>query len=280
LTAQQQQPVQLQLTGTELLDQVEAAGKKYIAFASEYDLVAWALFHAATHGQQAWETAPRLVYTSPIRQCGKSRAQEVGAHLSYHEQSTVNISVAALVRSIHEYDPPTLHLDEYDTVFGKRGQQEGSEDLRGILNAGFSRGKPYRRWNVQTREQEVCPTFCMATLAGIGDLPDTVEDRSIILHMRRRAKNEEISSFRLRRDRLPLEALGKLLHVWIGQHLEWLKSYEPVLPVDDRDADKWEPLVCRTTVVPRHHSRSGRIPRRWDESSPSLAAWACRRTTW
>ena len=44
---------QPQLTGAELLDRVEAAGQRFIAFSSEHDRVAWVLFHAATHGQPA-----------------------------------------------------------------------------------------------------------------------------------------------------------------------------------------------------------------------------------
>jgi hypothetical protein len=229
--------------GAALLNEVETAGKTYVVFSSEHDRVAWVLFHAATHAQPAWEHATRLVYTSPLRRCGKTRAQDVGAELGWNGQASVNISVAALVRSIDEQDPPTLHLDEYDTVFGKT-TREGAEDLRGILNAGFARGKPYRRWNVQTREQEVCPSFCMATLAGIGDLPDTIEDRSIVLHMRRRAKHEVVRPYRIRRDRPGLVALHDRLHTWVNGNIEKLRTAEPVMPVEDRDADKWEPLIA------------------------------------
>jgi hypothetical protein len=232
-----------QADGAPLLDEVEAVGRTYVAFSSEHDRVAWVLYHAATHAQPAWEHATRLIYTSPVRRCGKTRAQDVGSELGWRPQATVNISVAALVRSIDEQDPPTIHMDEYDTVFGKK-TREGAEDLRGIINAGFARGKPYRRWNVQTREQEVCPSFCMVTLAGIGDLPDTVEDRGIVLHMRRRAPGELIRPYRIRRDRPGLVALHDRLHTWVSGNLDRLKTAEPVSPVDDRDADKWEPLLA------------------------------------
>ena len=35
-------------------------------------------------------------------------------------------------------------------------------------------------------------------LAGIGDAPDTVEDRSVIIRMRRRAPDEKVLQFRVR----------------------------------------------------------------------------------
>jgi Protein of unknown function (DUF3631) len=242
--------------GAALLDEVEAIGRRYIAFTAEHDRIAWVLFHAATHAQSAWEHATRLVYTSPQRRCGKTRAQDIGAELGWNSQSTVNISVAALVRSIDESDPPTLHLDEYDTVFGGRKPTDSAEDLRGIINAGFARGKPYRRWNIQTREQEVCPSFCMVTLAGIGDLPDTIEDRAVILRMRRRAKTEIIQPYRIRRDRPALVKLNGRLHAWVHANLEKLRTTEPVMPVEDRDADKWEPLLAIADIA------GGRWPER------------------
>jgi hypothetical protein len=214
------------VTGAELLDQIETIGRKFIVFPSEHDRVAWVLFVAATHAQPAWEHATRLVYTSPLRRCGKTRAQDIGAELSWKAQSTVNISVAALGRSIEDADPPTLHLDEYDTVFSGRKPREGAEDLRGIINGGFARGKPYIRWNVQTREQEICPSFCMVTLAGIGELPDTIEDRAIVLHMRRRARSEEIQPYRIRRDRPALIELRDQLHAWVRANIDKLDKYE------------------------------------------------------
>ena len=77
------------------------------------------------------------------------QSQALGAdqRLAHKVLRTTNISPAALVRSIDENDPPTLILDEADTVFGaKRDHAEGAEDIRGILNAGPSRGWPYTRW--------------------------------------------------------------------------------------------------------------------------------------
>jgi hypothetical protein len=135
-------------------------------------------------------------------------------------------------------------LDEYDNVFGGRKRREGAEDLTGIINAGFARGKPYRRWNVQTNQQEVCPSFCMTTLAGIGDLPDTVMDRAIVLRMRRRAKTEIVQPYRIRRDQPALVEMNGRLHAWVHANVEKLKSAHPVMPVEDRDADKWEPLLA------------------------------------
>jgi hypothetical protein len=67
---------------------------------------------------------------------------------------------------------------------------EKAEHLRGILNAGFGRDRPYKRWDITSRSVQDCPTFAMAVLAEIGDMPDTIEDRAVIITMRRKAPGE------------------------------------------------------------------------------------------
>jgi hypothetical protein len=235
-----------QVNGAQVLDEVHSALTKYVAFPSLEAADAVTLFIAATHGQSVWEHATRLVIKSPLKRCGKTRLQECGAELCHRPLRTTNISSAALVRSINEDDPPTLVLDEGDVIFSKRRgeRSEGAEDLRGVLNAGHSRGWPYVRWDAAARRSEECPTFAMAIVSGIGDFPDTIEDRAIIVKMRRRAPGEQVAQFRRKRAIPPLQELRERLHAWISGHLETLGNAEPDLPVEDRAADCWEPLAA------------------------------------
>lgn len=232
--------------GAELLDEVDQTLTRYLVFPSRSAAVATVLWVAASHAQPAWEHATRLVAKSPLKRCGKSRVLDMLESLSHNVLPTANISPAALVRSIVESDPPTLLLDEADTIFGRRrgDRAEAAEDLRGILNAGHARGRPYIRWDMSARAIERCPTFAMVALAGIGDLPDTIEDRSVIITMRRRAPGERITPFRRRRDRPQLTELRDRLHAWIRAHLAELQAAVPTMPVEDREADVWEPLVA------------------------------------
>jgi hypothetical protein len=133
-------------------------------------------------------------------------------------------------------------VDEADTIFGTKRAAENNEDVRGILNAGHQRNRPYVRWDITTRSREACPTFAMAMLAAIGDLPDTIMDRAIVIRMRRRGPGEKVSPFRTRRDGPALRALRDRLHEWIRTHLDTLAAATPNLPVEDRAADTWEPL--------------------------------------
>ena len=100
------------------------------------------------------------------------------------------------------------------------------------------------RWDITTRSRELCPTFAMAMLAAIGGLPDTIADRAIDIRMRRRSPGEKVAPFRTRRDAPPLNKLRDQLHAWVRGNLPQLQEAVPDLPVEDRAADTWEPLVA------------------------------------
>jgi hypothetical protein len=228
--------------GAALLAELHTALTRYVALPSAEAADAVVLWIAATHAVPAWNCAPRLDITSPVKRCGKSRLLDIIEATCHDPLLTVNISPAALVRSVGT-DPPTLLLDEADTVFGPKSG-DNNEDLRGILNAGHSRNRPYVRWDVATRAPDRCPTFAMAALAGIGNLPDTITDRAVTVPMRRRAPGEAVDRYRDRRDGAPLKELGARLGDWARAHLAELRDAEPDMPVEDRAADTWEPLIA------------------------------------
>src|SRR5262249_39376618 len=99
-------------------------------------------------------------------------------------------------------------------------------------------------WDPSTRMREECATFAMVALAGIGDLPDTITDRAVIIRMRRRGPGESVSAFRTRRDAPPLHDLRGQLAGWAESQLDKLRDAVPEMPLDDRAADNWEPLVA------------------------------------
>lgn len=230
--------------GAALLGELHKALEYYVVFPSPEAADAVVLWTAATHAQGAWQHATRLHLSSPVKRCGKSRLLDIICATSHRPIITVNISPAALVRLIGD-DPPTLLIDEIDTVFGKKAS-ENHEDLRGILNAGHQRNRPYLRCVGVGANQQVqaFPSFAMAALAGIGSLPDTIEDRSVIIRMRRRAPGETVAPFRIRTDVPALQALGERVGAWVRSNSGRLADAHPDLPVSDRAADCWESLVA------------------------------------
>ncbi|WP_067807563.1 DUF3631 domain-containing protein [Actinomadura formosensis] len=227
--------------GAALLDSLRAALTRYVILPGSQAADAVTLWIAATHAQPAWPHAPRLVIRAPEKRCGKSRLLDVVEATCHAPFITVNSSPAAVYRSITD-DPPTLLVDEADTIFGPKA--EGNEDLRGLLNAGHQRNRPAKRYDANANRVESIPTFAMAALAGIGAMPDTIEDRAVVIRMRRRGPGETVAPFRHRRDRPPLRQLAADLAAWLRADLATLEAVEPPMPVEDRAADTWEPLVA------------------------------------
>jgi len=242
------------------LDALRSALLRYAVLPSPEALDATVLWTVATHAQGCWNTATRLVITAPEKRCGKSRLMDVIEATCHHPLMSVNISPAALVRSIGA-EPPTLLIDEADTVFKRGG---GNEPLRGILNAGHQRNRPYIRWQGNMRED--VPTFAMAAIAGIGDMPDTVMDRAVVVRMRRRRADEHVSPFRIGRDDVALHALREEIAEWTVKHADELAVADPRLPVEDRAADNWAPLVAIADA------EGGDWPRRARKAAITLTA--------
>ncbi|MEV4728742.1 DUF3631 domain-containing protein [Saccharopolyspora sp. NPDC049426] len=230
-----------QPNGAGLLDQLHTALTRYVILPSPQAVDAVVLWIAATHAQPAWAHAPRLVIRAPEKRCGKSRLLDVVEAVCYEPLITVNASPSAIYRSITD-DPPTMLVDEADTIFG--AEAASNEDLRGLLNAGHQRNRPAIRFDANTRKVEAIPTFAMAALAGIGAMPDTIEDRAVIVRMRRRAPGESVSPYRHRRDRPALTHLGDQMTAWLRGDLNTLERAEPEMPLEDRAADTWEPLIA------------------------------------
>ncbi|WP_433298963.1 DUF3631 domain-containing protein [Actinoplanes sp. CA-030573] len=231
------------IEGTAILDRLHEILTRYVILPSPEATDAVVLWIAATHAISAWAHAPRLVIRAPEKRCGKSRLLDVVEGTCRNPLMTVNASTAAVYRSIGNDDPPTLLVDEADTIFGGK-QAEANEELRGLLNAGHQRNRPTIRWDNARNRVDKIATFAMAALAGIGQMPDTIEDRAVVIRMRRRGPGEQVKPYRNRRDGPELRQLANDLTEWLSGHLPALEKAEPDMPLEDRAADTWEPLIA------------------------------------
>ncbi|MFC9694673.1 DUF3631 domain-containing protein [Kribbella sp. NPDC056951] len=247
-----------QIDGAELLDDVAATIVRYVILPSTSALTAVVLWIAASHAIPAWNCAPRLVIRAPEKRCGKSRLLDMVEGMCHRPLMTTNASPSAVYRSIGKRpsDPPTLLIDEADTIFGAKAGD--NEDLRGLLNAGHQRNRPTLRYNASKDDVEDIQTFAMAALAGIGVMPDTIEDRAAIIRMRRRAPGEKVEPYRVRRDGPQLGELRGRLNQWLSAHLDVLTAAAPDMPLEDRAADTWEPLIAVADLAGGNWPRAAR----------------------
>lgn len=233
-------------SGADALSAVEAYLARFVAYPSEHARVAHVLWIAHTHAMAAWESTPRLAFLSPEPGSGKTRALEVTAPLVPNPVEAVNVTAAYLFRKVGSGDCTVL-FDEVDTVFGPK-VREANEDIRALLNAGHRRGAIVGRCVPRGREiaVEEWPAYAPVALAGLGDLPDTILTRSVVVRMRRRAPDERVEPFRVREHEPEGHALRQRLAAWVASVRDALAAARPAMPagVEDRDADCWEALLA------------------------------------
>ena len=230
--------------GAKILEEVEAFLGRFIAFPSEAARVAVTLWAAHAHAVGAFDSSPRLALLSPEPGSGKTRTLEVLDLLVPKPMHVLNASVAVTFRAVDK-DQPTLLLDEVDAIFGKRTRDE-NEELRGLLNAGHRRGAQVPRCVGPNHELKLFNVYAACALAGLGDLPDTLMTRSVVIRMRRRAPGETVESYRLRVHEAEGHEVGDRLAGWVRKVADDLSNAWPELPpgVVDRPADVWEPLLA------------------------------------
>jgi len=244
------------------LNAIKAFLSRFVIYPSEHELITHTAWIVHAHLMDEWDTTPRLAFLSSEPASGKSRALEVTAQLVPRAIEPVNASPAYLFRRTASADGrPTILHDEIDTVFGPKAKD--NEDVRGFINAGYRKHSKFGRCvgnkNGQFTTEDI-PAYCAVAVAGLGNLPETILSRSVIVRMKRRAPHEAVEPFRL--SKFEAEALAIRLHIeqWASQHKDLLANMKPLPPeVTDRDADVWEALIAIGDCADEHWSKAIRV---------------------
>ena len=154
-------------------------------------------------------------------------------------------NVAAIFRKLAQAQV-TLLFDECDAIFAKRGDDGQNEDLRALINSGYRRGASIPRCVGSKHEVQDFTVYAANALAGLGDLPDTIMSRSVIIRMRKRSAAEHIEPFRTRVHEAPGHKLRDRLAAWAETVSAAAGAAWPALPpgIEDRRAEIWEPLIA------------------------------------
>ncbi len=149
----------------------------------------------------------------------------------------------------------------------------GGDKIGGIVTFDAGGGgsaviKPQRESNIYERDLGQTPanhqphrfsTWAPMAMAKIDHFHATLEERSIIVHMRKRRPDEEIERFRP--DQVAdLKELARKAARWAKYQLDALRLAEPEVPesMPDRTADNWRPLFAIADAVGGHWPETAR----------------------
>jgi len=243
-------PKEPRLDGAEVLDEIQVFIDRFCAFPDDHALTAVTLWAAHTHMVECFHTTPRLAFLSPEPASGKTRALEVLDLLVTAPMFSLNASPAAIFRTLAEQQI-TLLFDEVDSIWSKRGRDDNHEDLRALLNAGYKTGASIPRCVGPKHEVVQFSVHSAVALAGLGDLPDTIMSRAIIIRMRRRRPDEHVEPFRSRKHEPEGHVLRERLSTWAATVGNEAGDAWPKLPpgIEDRPAEVWEPLIAIADIA-------------------------------
>ncbi|MFW2178504.1 MULTISPECIES: DUF3631 domain-containing protein [unclassified Moraxella] len=224
------------VNGNALADEIYSLVKAHIACEDSIAVTAtlWIFF---TWCIEVAYIAPIAWINAPEKRCGKTQLAKLIGRMSKRALFASGISSASLFRTVDKFNP-TFIIDEADSFI------KDNEDLRGVINAGFSRDNPYIiRCVGENLEPTPFNVFGAKVISGIGKLPSTITDRSISLTLRRALPTEDIKRLR----DLPIsvtEAIKSKLARWANDHSQQVCTAKPTLPqsIYNREYDTWEIL--------------------------------------
>lgn len=195
------------------------------------------LWCAYTWFHEYGTVSPILNLFSPEKRCGKSTVLNVIKRFCKRSIVASNISPPALYRTVEKLKP-TLLVDEADTFLAK------NEELRGILNAGHYRDTAFVYKCVGDDNNPTSfNTFCPKVIAGIGKPPETIEDRSISVEMKRKLTTQKVQSIR-RANNSQFDEIAQKFARYAQDNSDVFSAHLPngVEQINDRANDNWEPL--------------------------------------
>jgi putative DNA primase/helicase len=239
-------PCDTAVDGVGILDRIVTALGKYLVLpvTALRAIALWVLF---AHCFGIAERAPKLLIKSAEKRSGKTLLLRLVGYLVPRAKLSSNISPAATFRLITAHRIVLL-IDETDTFV------RGNEEIRGIINSGFD-----KETATVTRVVPVngngslgvadFSTWCPQLLAGIGDLADTIQDRSVSITMVRKLKSQTVPKLRAR-DAGPLRDLAGEAARWAQDNMQAVAEIVAAGPegmpdeLNDRATDAWEILFA------------------------------------
>jgi putative DNA primase/helicase len=238
LASADREPSLERIEGDVLLNDLIADLCRYVSLQPDYAVIAvfWALH---TYLLDSIPNTPRLYITAPEPGCGKSTLMDWLATVVQKPLKSDNVSAAGVFHIV-EKQRPTLLIDEADSFLHL------ADELRGVLNSGHSPAGVTHRWNQKRENLVAYKTYAACAISLLGNLPDTLRDRSIRIRLQKHRPDEKLASLRIgAKSDLPGQCAR-----WALDNHQFI-SDEPAIPkqLHGRTADNWSPLLAIADAI-------------------------------
>jgi hypothetical protein len=185
---------------------------------------------------------PRLSIKSPEKGCGKTTLLDTVATLAARPLPSVNVTAAVVFRVVDQFKPTYL-IDEADRFLGD------NNELIGIINAGYRKGGRVQRLVGDNHDVRNFSAWSPVAIASIGRIPDTIEDRSLRVTLRRATDREQPEVFNSERVG-HMKVLARKMARWAKDHAEQFRVADPDMgELRNRVADNWRPFFAMADLM-------------------------------
>ena len=184
--------------------------------------------------------SPILDVTSAEPGSGKTTTLGLLSFLMRRAITTVDISKAALYRSIQKWQP-SFAIDQFDKVLAAK--TDNAAELASVINSGHTKGTGVLRCITDEHTPELFSTFCSKVIGMNGrKMPEDTLARCIIMELRKRKKSEPIVKFKHEDDSEFADLRGRLYRYALD-NAETLRNAASSVSMpetfDDRREDNW-----------------------------------------
>lgn len=227
---------------TATLAKLEKFINRFISFSDAQYSLPVALWTICTFLYPDFDAFPYMVITSDTKRSGKTRLAEI---LSFACSNPVNsgaMSPAAIYKTMAD-EQPTIFFDEAETL-----NSEAANVMRSVLNMGYRKGSVIRR--VLGNQVQEYQTYCPKVFILIGDVYDTLKDRSMVIRMKRGEPKERFVYETAKTEGATIrEEIAKIVEETRFSIIEKFTEFKGIKFLTDRDEEIWTPLFVVASVL-------------------------------
>lgn len=244
----------LQGPGSAILADVESFLAQYVTYSDPGHAFALALWTLGTYMWNSFDQFPYICITADTKRAGKTRCAEVMSKVVCNPRFT-GASASAIFRMIRD-EKPTLFMDEAESSLSG----ESHNTMHEVMNKGNRAGQTISRTDMSAISEQAdgsqgsgvrhWPVYCPKVFILIGDVYDTLRDRSVVIRMRRA---EPPARYVSRVVEPQGNELGLRVKSLIEDYYHTIQEKYDTMPLPefltDRDAESWAPLFAICTVL-------------------------------
>lgn len=236
-----------------MIERIEKYINSYLSFDLPGIALPIALWIVGTHCFRLFDAFAYIVITSKTKRSGKTRLSEVMSFASSNSLNFSSMTPSTLFRVINPdpkkyysdanpFVPPTITFDEAESL-----SSEAAGTMRSVLNAGYRKGQSVPR----TVGQDVIKfdVYCPKIFILIGDVYDTLRDRSIVIEMRRGEPAKRFLYDEAQREGNVLRYDIKILVEQVKGAIQGQYTVDRAPFLSDRDEEIWLPMFAICTVL-------------------------------